>query len=314
MVGHRARRLVFAAICIVTMGLSGSVAGQETAPRGLGRADDVNACENCHDEPKVVSVLHTAHGLAGDARTGIAAQGCQSCHGDSAAHMARPGPDGVRPPPEFVFSGANASPTDSLNAVCSGCHQGGSTQHWAGSLHDTSQLACSSCHASHPARDPVLIAETQAPVCFSCHAEQRAAMLRLSHHPVGEGRMACSDCHQPHGSDAPTMLRQMTVNDTCLNCHDEKRGPFLWEHAPVQEQCTVCHTPHGSVQVSLLRQRVPYLCQTCHDSTLHNSQPFSGASLPGGTAPARQMVLKACLNCHGQIHGSNHPSGIRFAR
>ena len=26
----------------------------------------------------------------------------------------------------------------------------------------------------------------------------------------------------------------------------EKRGPFLWEHAPVVENCTNCHTPHGS--------------------------------------------------------------------
>jgi hypothetical protein len=68
------------------------------------------------------------------------------------------------------------------------------------------------------------------------------------------------------------------------------------------------------VQASLLKQRPPYLCQNCHDSSLHNSQPFSGASLPGGVFPTRQMALRSCLNCHSAIHGSNHPSGVRFAR
>jgi hypothetical protein len=35
--------------------------------------------------------------------------------------------------------------------------------------------------------------------------------------------------------------------------------------------------------------------------------------MPGGTA--NQNVLgKNCMNCHGQVHGSNHPSGARLTR
>ncbi|MDX2144488.1 MAG: DmsE family decaheme c-type cytochrome [Rhodospirillaceae bacterium] len=286
----------------------------QDAARGLGEPTEVKACLNCHDDPKVTGVLHTAHGVKGDARTEVAGEGCQSCHGDSLAHMARL-PDGaMRPPPEINFSGPNISTPELQTKTCLGCHEGGARMHWPGSQHAGSDVTCAACHDSHPVRDPVLSAATQAPVCFTCHAEQRAAALKPSHHPVTEGQMSCSDCHNPHGSVGPKLLVADTVNDTCVTCHDEKRGPMLFDHPPVQEDCSICHTPHGSVQVALLKQRPPYLCQNCHDSTLHNSQPFSGASIPGGAAPSRMMVLRGCLNCHSQVHGSNHPSGIRFAR
>jgi DmsE family decaheme c-type cytochrome len=273
-----------------------------------------NACLRCHDEPKVNGVLHTAHMVAADARTGASELGCQNCHGDSTAHVARIGPRAVRPPPERVFSGQRTSPVDVRNAACLGCHQAGAAMHWQGSQHAASDVACSSCHASHQVRDAVLAKDTQPRVCFGCHADRRADALKPSHHPVLEGRMACGDCHNAHGSVGPNLLRAATVNDTCLDCHDEKRGPFLFEHAPVREQCTICHTPHGSVQASLLRQRAPYLCQDCHDSSTHNSQPFSGSNLPGGPVPGRQLVLRGCLNCHSAVHGSNHPSGVRLSR
>jgi DmsE family decaheme c-type cytochrome len=282
--------------------------------RALGNPANAEGCLSCHDQPAVTSVLHTVHMVIADTRTDVAERGCQSCHGDSHDHVARVPPGETRPTPAVVFAGPRVSPVAVRNEACAGCHRGGTAMHWQGSLHATSELACTSCHTSHPVRDRVLAVATQAPVCFSCHADKRAAALKPSHHPVLEGRMTCADCHNPHGSLTQTMLRGATINDTCLTCHDEKRGPFLWEHAPVQEECTICHTPHGTAQASLLKQRPPYLCQNCHDSSLHNSQPFSGASLPGGALPSRQMILRACLNCHSAVHGSNHPSGVRLSR
>lgn len=282
--------------------------------RSLGNASDPSGCMNCHDQPAVTSVLHTAHMVKADARTDVADQGCQNCHGDSRDHVARIRNGQPRPAPSVVFAGKRASPVETRNATCAGCHEGGTATHWQGSLHQTSDVACTNCHKSHAIQDAVLVKTTQAPICFSCHADKRAAALKPSHHPVLEGRMSCSDCHNPHGSLTQTMLRGTTINDTCLSCHDEKRGPFLWEHAPVQEECTICHTPHGTVQPALLKQRAPFLCQNCHDSSTHNSQPFSGTSLPGGGLPSKQMVLKACLNCHSAVHGSNHPSGARLSR
>ena len=302
-------------VLLLVLGLAPSVPAR-AADQGLalGNAAEPKSCLNCHDDAAVTSILHTAHAVKGDVRTGFADQGCQSCHGASEAHMIKPAEGAPRAEPGIVFSGPHASPVAERNKLCLGCHQDEMHVHWDGSAHEASNLACTSCHTSHPAKDAVLVKATQAPVCFSCHAEQRAANLRPSHHPVIEGIMACSDCHNPHGSDGPHLIKEATVNDLCLSCHDEKRGPFLWEHAPVVENCTICHTPHGSVQASLLTQRVPYLCQDCHDESLHNSQPFSGVNLPGATAASRQLALRACLNCHSAVHGSNHPSGVRLSR
>lgn len=313
MMGLMGRLLLLASMMLV-FAVGPARAADEQIARDLGDPNAPEACLKCHDDPKVTGVLHTAHMVKADGRTRVAEMGCQNCHGDSAAHVARIGPSGVRPPPSHVFSGPNISSVEVRNEVCSGCHQGGTALHWVGSQHAAADVACTSCHTSHAVQDAVLAKASQAQVCFGCHADRRADALKPSHHPVLEGRMACGDCHNPHGSLGPNLLRAATVNDTCLTCHDEKRGPFLFEHAPVQEQCTICHTPHGSVQASLLRQRPPYLCQDCHDSSTHNSQPFSGANLPGGALPGRQLVLRGCLNCHSAIHGSNHPSGVRLER
>lgn len=304
----------FALLLSLTFAGAAESADSSGPDRILGNANAVEGCLNCHDQPAVTGVLHTAHMVKNDGRTRVDSEGCQNCHGDSTAHVARLAAGAVRPPPSRVFKGSHASAVEVQNEACAGCHQGGTAMHWQGSAHASADVACASCHSSHAVRDAVLVKATQAPVCFSCHADRRADALKPSHHPVLEGRVTCAECHNAHGSVGPKLLRAATVNDTCLSCHDEKRGPFLWEHAPVQEDCTICHTPHGSVQASLLKQRPPYICQDCHDSSTHNSQPFSGANLPGAALPARQLVLRGCLNCHSAVHGSNHPSGARFSR
>ena len=148
-----------------------------------------------------------------------------------------------------------------------------------------------------------------------CHPAVRARMNRVSHHPVREGAMQCSSCHDVHGSN-PKLVAADWVNETCYQCHAEKRGPFLWEHQPVREDCTLCHRPHGSVHASLLKNRAPWLCQQCHLAPQHPSTAYSGTGLPGATIPsgAQQMLGKAGLNSHSEVHGSNHPSGPRKTR
>ena len=73
--------------------------------------------------------------------------------------------------------------------------------------------------------------------CFQCHKDRRAQMSRSSHMPLREGKITCSDCHNPHGSATEALLKDDSINDTCYKCHAEKRGPFLFEHAPVRENC-----------------------------------------------------------------------------
>jgi DmsE family decaheme c-type cytochrome len=288
--------------------------------------EDMSDCLGCHDEDAkfpVLPILATQHAVKADGRTPLAQQyECQTCHGPSAAHLE----DEEIPPP--ILFGSDAPPGPQ-NDVCLGCHQGGDRINWQGSVHAASNVACASCHSIHVQEDPVMVKNRrpdtpvmrggQIAVCFQCHMEQRAEIHKTSSHPLRDGLISCSDCHNPHGSMGPTNLVKPTLNETCYTCHAEKRGPFLWEHAPVAEDCGICHTPHGSNHPTLLKARAPQICQSCHVASRHPGTAYGGpdytAPFPGGTAVMdRRVGSKNCLNCHVEVHGSNHPGGARWTR
>ena len=270
-------------------------------------------CTRCHDatENKPVLAIHqTRHGVAGQ-------PGCQACHGSSRGHVRHADDATGRRPPDFVFSGLNKSSAEIQSRTCLNCHNGGKRSHWAGSVHPGNDVSCASCHEIHSAQDQALAKQTQREVCFACHKTQRAQIHFLSTHPIAAGKIGCSDCHNAHGATGPKLLVKNTINDTCFGCHADKRGPFLWEHPPASDDCSHCHVAHGSNIAPLLKARPPWLCQGCHAGTIHTTPAFSGRALPaqaGGTAPSAQLLLRACVNCHSAIHGSNHPSGPRFTR
>jgi DmsE family decaheme c-type cytochrome len=290
------------------------------AQQGTASADAVRACTKCHDETDnapVLSIMQSKHAVVADPRTPFADSACMTCHGSSLDHRTKTAPGGDhRMPPDVVFGKRSATPVAQKNQACLGCHEQGLRMHWKGSKHDFEGLACTSCHSVHTGHDPVLDKTLQADICFTCHEQRRAEMFLPSSHPIREGKVSCSDCHNPHGSTGPTLLAKGTLNETCYTCHAEKRGPFLWEHQPVREDCANCHKPHGSVNQSLLKTRSPWLCQQCHMEQFHPSTAYSGTGLPGTTLPsgAQQMMGKGCINCHSEVHGSNHPSGPRKTR
>lgn len=280
-------------------------------------------CMSCHKQGKDLpahEIFMTPMGVSGDPASPFAEDkhDCETCHGPSKSHRKRQ-KDGTRPPPAITFDGKTS--VDTQNGVCLECHEDRARFHWPGSTHDVEGVACVDCHAVHTASDPVLSLETQPEVCYNCHQQQRSQFLRQSRHPVQGstssmshvGLMSCVDCHQPHGSSGSGDLIRNTINEQCYDCHAEKRGPFLWEHAPAQEDCTNCHTPHGSNYDNLLTGRQPWLCQQCHAAMFHSSDIYSGSGLPPVGADPR-MLGKQCLNCHVQIHGSNHPGGSRLTR
>ena len=290
---------------------------QDTGAQPAGAAAEFAArgaesCLRCHDKPPATNILHTAHAMKADSRTPFAARACESCHGASPEHMSRPQGATQRPLPAMTFGKKSPNAVAEQNGVCLGCHSGTNRMNWKGSPHQIADNTCVSCHNVHTTADRVLVKKAQPAVCYDCHKEQRAQAYLRSHHPINEGLVTCSECHNPHGSPTDKLLVGITVNATCYNCHAEKRGPFLWEHAPVKEDCRNCHVPHGSVQPRLLKTRAPWLCQECHMEQQHPSTLYSGASLP--PAAGHQLFAKACLNCHSQVHGSNHPSGVRNMR
>jgi DmsE family decaheme c-type cytochrome len=109
--------------------------------------------------------------------------------------------------------------------------------------------------------------------------------------------MKCTDCHSPHGTNNPSMLRKANW-ETCVGCHTEKRGPFVYEHASVRvEGCVACHSPHGEVNQHLLvRRESRLLCLQCH------VDPFA-ANVPHGRFGFQ--TSGECTRCHVTIHGSN---------
>jgi len=239
--------------------------------------------------------------------TSQGADACMSCHSAGAP----------KPAAEIFFT-KHASRTDPkapfASLQCETCHGAGQDHvFWFGSRHEREAVACTSCHQVHRSRDRVFDSLEQQKSCFGCHPKRRSDILKASSHPLRLGNMSCSDCHDLHNGDNDFLLQELTVNETCHGCHTEKQGPYLWEHAPASENCSLCHRPHGSNHPALLKKRPPLLCQQCHSPVGHPSTAYT-SELTENSFSNRFMLGRACLNCHSQVHGSNHPSGATLHR
>ena len=185
------------------------------------------------------------------------------------------------------------------------CHSGNrNLAFWTSGKHQLNEVTCANCHSIHgeklfpsyiglnpPDKSPTInkfmttFLPNQAEICWQCHQPIRAANFKPSHHPIIEGKVKCSDCHNPHGAITPAMLKQPTINDQCYSCHADKRGPYVFNHPPVEENCATCHNPHGSVHARLLNESAPNLCQDCHDGSRHPGTVYGAAGalqLPAG--------------------------------
>lgn len=243
---------------------------------------------------------------------------CEACHGPGSEHAKNPKDKTLL----VGFTKGWGTSIEKQNGQCMACHTGGNRLHWPGSIHADNQLGCADCHnpMEKNSASGLLTKHTINDTCQTCHQQQRAEFNKRSHMPLPEGKMSCVDCHNPHGSATKPLLKAESANVVCYSCHAEKRGPFLWEHAPVRENCINCHAVHGSNHDKLLVAARPYLCQQCHNLSVGHSGAFfrgdqtaAAGQLPGG-ASSQRLPGRACQNCHTQIHGSNHPAGARFQR
>ena len=309
------QRIIAVCAASVGFGLLATSVQAQALPKPAASDKDIvlqgdAQCTRCHDEadgPALLAIGKTKHGTRADSRT----PSCTSCHGTSEKHLGHKGSD--KPPkPDRTFGKSSPNTAGERSDACLTCHQKDAKRsHWVGSTHDTKDVACSSCHQVHVAKDLVRDKRTQPDVCFTCHKDKRAQVNNPSHHPIMEGKVVCSDCHNTHGSTGPKLMKRESVNATCYTCHMEKRGPFVHNHQPVQEDCTICHNPHGTTAENLLKTRAPFLCHSCH-ATPHGSFQPSVATTTSGTPGwwngSTNTQGRSCLNCHTQIHGSNNPS------
>ncbi len=307
-------------LCLALGAVAGAAYAQQ--PASFGKGTTVPVCANCH-ESQHLSIMLTAHGAKNDADGSM----CQACHGDASAHLKDP----MKAKPANVFK-KGASTAAQKDAICQNCHA--SNRHlafWESGKHAKNEVSCSNCHNMHGKPGVPVIAPfttsfrpNEADLCGTCHMQIRTATLKPSHHPIIENKMKCSDCHNPHGALTPVMLRAETVNQQCYSCHADKRGPYMFGHPPVEDNCITCHNPHGSVYARLLNEKVPNLCQDCHDAARHPGTVYGAAGMfncqPGDTSAncagktgqpnpgvSTRLVSRSCTNCHSQIHGSNAP-------
>jgi DmsE family decaheme c-type cytochrome len=246
-------------------------------------------CLVCHDDMGA-TLSATPHGRERDPRSPAGRLGCESCHGPGQAHVDGGGD------PALIRSYTALAPREA-NDSCLACHNRGAHALWSGSMHDRRNLACVSCHSVHASKSEAGLLKTTTGIetCAGCR----------------EGAMTCTTCHNPHGSTNVRLLATGNwINESCVGCHAEKRGPFLWEHAAGRESCVSCHDPHGSSNDRMLIARLPMLCQRCHIGTRHPSTIYDGAA----TGTSNRLFSRSCVNCHQNIHGSNHPSGHAFLR
>jgi DmsE family decaheme c-type cytochrome len=297
---------------LLSVPLASLVLGAALAAGPPGDASDKPAsatvnpadCQTCHEGAVSNAFLHSKHaGLA---------ESCASCHAGAADHAKAQmeGKEGVPTPSIKALKPADQS------KVCLNCHEKGNQANWAGGVHDRRNVACTTCHSVHDYKSTQAQLKTtrDSETCATCHQAIRGKTLRTSHHPVREGRLDCASCHNPHDSTKPKMMKSDWITEQCLTCHTEKRGPFLWEHAPVRENCALCHDPHGSNHDKLLVAKQPFLCQRCHLNTRHPGTLYDGTNTAGGPSASNRAVEHACKNCHQNVHGGNAPSGPYLGR
>jgi len=305
------RLSILVAVVALSAGAAPAALGQEDAGYTRKGAD---TCISCHEDELSLAVFLTPHAVPGDADGpfGHGQLQCEACHGPGDAHSGRVRREEDRPHiPSFLDN--DPTPVSQLNGYCLDCHDDEMGIGWHAGAHPADEVGCADCHVSHAATDPVMATSTQPEVCYDCHTLVRGETRKPFGHPLTEGKMDCSSCHGSHDEKAATHLVRETVNATCEQCHADSRGPYLWEHAPVSEDCGLCHAPHGSSHPGMLVKRGPLLCQSCHSQAGHPSIVNEPEGLASGL-PSIYLLGQNCMNCHEQVHGSNHPSGSRLMR
>ena len=267
-----------------------------------------DTCIGCHTDQEN-TLKGTPHGQVKNPRSPEANHGCESCHGPGQAHV----DDDDK---GHILKFKQMKPAD-VSQACLTCHNRGNHAGWEGSAHEGRNLSCATCHSVHTpkAAEYQLVQRTETQLCATCHRSQVAKTERaVAHMPVREGKMSCSSCHNPHGSISNVKALKVgsSVVESCTSCHTEMRGPVLWEHAPVRENCATCHDPHGSSNDRMLVVRMPMLCQRCHIATRHPASIYDNNAIT--VNKSNRMFGRSCVNCHSNVHGSNHPSGQFFMR
>ncbi len=263
-------------------------------------ADQGPTCADCHDQV-AAAMAQNIHMRIRPFEVQGRTVGCRGCHGEGTKHMESGDPSLIR-----TFKAGK----EEAEQVCLGCHQQKGLDEWHASTHAAEGVTCFDCHTIHTRTNPL-------DACKRCHADVRAEFQLPSHHPVREGKMSCVSCHDPHAATEYELKTHQRVNDLCSTCHQDKEGPFIFEHEPVEESCLICHKAHGTVANNLLVANEPMLCLQCHEFHFHAGLASPDGPLdvagttyqnPAGIHSINRSFSTKCTQCHPRVHGSDLPS------
>ena len=232
---------------------------------------------------------------------------CESCHGPGSLAVEGLSPEKVK---IEAMEGKKTEcdydtlidiknlPAQAQSLICLKCHTANATfniHDWNTGIHNMNDVSCSNCHNIHEGPDLIVEPRDTFRMCSECHQDIDAQFTLPSHHPIHEERVFCTDCHDPHGVPVEKSLRGSSVKEVCTKCHSEKSGPFIYEHAELNDDCRNCHLPHGSANNNLLLASQPFLCLQCH--TGHRAADGS----------SKRAFYTRCTDCHSAIHGTDIP-------
>jgi DmsE family decaheme c-type cytochrome len=265
-----------------------------------GAAADLPKCADCHAEQVKAFASNPHARYPHRDKKPDPSDVCTTCHGDGTKH---------------IEAGGDASLIQTLKGVsgaqdCLSCHDKLPNGHdsFATGFHaNTAAVNCLSCHSIHKAapKSENLLANAPGQLCATCHTTQAASFRSKPYvHRLDRGGMSCLDCHDPHARRGEPVKMTMQGELPCLNCHAEKRGPFVFDHVTGSAgDCLSCHQPHGSNNPNmLLWARVGQLCLSCHSQT---GGPPTLGSQPPSFHDLTQPRYRNCTTCHVAVHGSN---------
>ncbi|MCP4292589.1 MAG: DmsE family decaheme c-type cytochrome [bacterium] len=296
--------------CLILLGCS-QVLALDNFASGFDLPEDATyvgseTCLDCHEEVGDL-YAHTPHSVElAPMVPGGQADACEACHGPGSIHSEEEDIDTI-----INVDMMRAMDSSQKDAMCLQCHTENHVG-WAGGPHQGSEISCSDCHADlvhfEVQAKPAADFRNESEFCIQCHTSEVGDFRMPFRHRVLEDQISCNDCHDPHNG-FPTDTWN-GINDTCLKCHTEMAGPFVFEHDGVQsEDCTVCHKPHGSTHDKMLVTDGNTLCLQCHyESEFNSDENWTLARVPHGGMLGTEG---RCYDCHNEIHGSNVAPSFR---
>ncbi|MCC6591155.1 MAG: tetratricopeptide repeat protein [Bryobacterales bacterium] len=194
---------------------------------------------------------------------------CQRCHGDAAAHLAKPGKGSIVNPAALV-------PARQLE-ICLQCHLETASSGFNDSLRIPGRDAFS-YKPGEPLANYKLYFDRAQPVDSFEINHSGYGLLQSRCFTESKGKLTCTSCHDPHTARVRT--------NRCSQCHESA-------HARERSDCAACHmpkrTPSDAIHTVMTDHRIRRR-PVFENPTRENLQAYTGP-LKAFYTPADQLTL-----------------------